>query len=259
MKKVLPFLLILALVLCCGCGKAQPRDTKTIITEIIDTYSATPDASLEKLFTELKTRDENKAQLWTQILDFWKSADKATINENALPENLPGDDSLCLVILGFELNADGTMQDELIGRLQVALQCAGQYPNACVLCTGGGTAANNPDVTEAGLMADWMLEHGLDESRLLIENRSTTTMENALYSYDILQREQPQVRSLAIITSSYHIVWGSVLYESVLLMTNGESAEEQIHVVSNAAYPFSNEKYADARGYLTMQLKSLLS
>ena len=91
-----------------------------------------------------------------------------------------------LTVLGFELNDDGTMQDELIGRLTVALACAEQYPNAYVICTGGGTAKDNPDVTEGGLMGEWMLEHGLDKDRLIIEDQSHTTAENASNSYDIL-------------------------------------------------------------------------
>ena len=41
------------------------------------------------------------------------------------------------------------MKDELLGRLNVALSCAERYPKAYVLCTGGGTARNSPDATEA--------------------------------------------------------------------------------------------------------------
>jgi len=55
------------------------------------------------------------------------------INKDSLPGNLPGDDSLALVILGQGLNADGSMKDELIRRLKVGLDCSEQYPNAYVV------------------------------------------------------------------------------------------------------------------------------
>lgn len=96
-----------------------------------------------------------------------------------LPENLPQDDSLALVILGGGLNADGSMKDELIRRLNVGLDCAEQYPNAYVVCTGGATAKENKDVTEAGQMGAWLLENGLEEDRLILEDRSRSTIENA--------------------------------------------------------------------------------
>ena len=57
-----------------------------------------------------------------------------------------------LVILGQRLKADGSMKDELIRRLKVGLDVSEQYPNAYVVCTGGGTAKENKEVTEAGQM-----------------------------------------------------------------------------------------------------------
>ena len=74
-------------------------------------------------------------------MDYWNYANnELQVNVDTLPDNLPDGDNLVLAVLGFELNDDGTMQDELIERLTVALNCAEQYPNAYVLCTGGGTA-----------------------------------------------------------------------------------------------------------------------
>ena len=44
------------------------------------------------------------------------------VNVDVLPDGLPNDDSLCITVLGFALNDDGTMKDELVGRLQTDLQ-----------------------------------------------------------------------------------------------------------------------------------------
>ena len=67
---------------------------------------------------------------------------------------------LLWIVLGFQLNPDGTMKDELIERLNVALASAGKYKNAYVVCTGGGTAAENESATEAGEMSKWLEQHG---------------------------------------------------------------------------------------------------
>lgn len=97
------------------------------------------------------------------------------------------------------------MQPELVGRLRTALTCAKQYPEAMVLCTGGGTTYLNRSTSEAQQMGKWLTAHGLDERRLILEDQSLTTAENARFSAGILYREQPQITSAAIVTSTYHI------------------------------------------------------
>lgn len=106
-------------------------------------------------------------------MDYWSYVNTdMPVNLNVAPDGLAQDDSLCIVILGFALNSDGTMKDELIGRLETGLASAEKYPNAYVVVTGGGTAAGNPNVTEGGLMGEWLLEHGLDEERLIVEDQA---------------------------------------------------------------------------------------
>ncbi len=72
-----------------------------------------------------------------------------------------------VVILGFQLNPDGSMKDELIERLKVGLKSAEKYPNAYIVCTGGGTAAENAEATEAGEMAKWLEEQGVAKERII--------------------------------------------------------------------------------------------
>ena len=180
-------------------------------------------------------------------MDYWKYANTdLTVNIDKLPDNLSDKNNLALVVLGFELNDDGTMKDELIGRLNVALACSKQYKNAYVICTGGGTAKNNKKVTEAGLMGDWLIKHGLDKNRLIIENKSLTTAQNAEFSYGIVLKKYPEINSVAIISSSYHIAWGSLLFEAEFMKYAMENDVPEIHVVSNAAYKTSNETYKES-------------
>lgn len=63
-----------------------------------------------------------------------------------------------------------------------ALASAQKYPNAYVAVTGGGTAKNNPNVIEADQMEAWMIANGLDENRLIVENKSKSTVQNAQFT-----------------------------------------------------------------------------
>ena len=223
------------------------RTDKEVIQDIIiyhGCYGDKADAKVTELLNELRSIDSRKGKLWTDIMDYWDYANnELEVNIDKLPDNLPNDDTMALTVLGFELNDEGTMQDELIGRLTVALACAEQYPNAYVICTGGGTAKNNPDVTEGGLMGEWLLEHGLDEKRLIIEDKSHTTAENASNSYDILLKDYPQVNSVVLISSSYHIAWGSLLFESAFMRSASEKQSPEIHVISNCSCQIENDIY----------------
>ena len=228
-----------------ACSKAP--SSGELIEEIITyhgCYGDQADAKVDALLTELGRQDSRQGELWTEIMDYWDYANNdLQVNVDTLPDDLPGGDNLVLAVLGFELNDDGTMQDELVSRLTVALHCAEQYPNAYVLCTGGGTAKNNPDVTEGGLMGEWMLENGLDPERLIVEDQSRTTAENASNSYDILLRDYPQVDSVVLISSSYHIAWGSLLFESAFLKSASEKQTPEIHVISNCSCMVENDIY----------------
>ena len=96
-------------------------------------------------------------------MDLWETP--VTVND-ALPDGLPEDDTLCLVALGFHLNSDGTMREELIERLKVLLAESRKYPNAVIVCTGGPTAAGDPDAMARLAQSEAALGGAL--SRLLV-------------------------------------------------------------------------------------------
>ena len=200
----------------------------------------------EKLLEELKAADAGQGNLWEDIMDYWEYVDTdLVINTEALPEGLPEDDSFAVVILGAALYEDGSMKDELTGRLRVGLDCAGQYPNAYVVCTGGGTAKENRDVTEAEKMGNWLLENGLEDNRLILEDQSMSTIENARYTLEKLREDYPQVSAAAIVSSDYHVARASLLFETAALMMAEEGEEPEVQVISNCAYPDPDKDYTE--------------
>ncbi len=182
----------------------------------------------EEALSSLASLDPSLGEKWTRIMDLWEAP--VTVNAE-LPDGLPEDDSLCLVGLGFQLNPDGTMRDELIERLKVMRAAAEKYPNAVIVCTGGGTASGNPSATEAGRMAEWLESQGVDPARLIVEDRSLTTAQNAVFTFDILAEKYPRVRQIAIISSDYHIATGTLLFGAEEILR-----DSGIKVVSNASW-----------------------
>ena len=55
-------------------------------------------------------------------------------------------------------------------------------------------------------MADWLIAHGVDESRIYREDRSTSTQENFAYSEEIMAELGLDAGdTFAFVTNDYHI------------------------------------------------------
>ncbi len=214
--------------------------TDLLIEDMLVTYGYygnEADSYVAGILDQIEDDDPMEADKWDMIMDMWAGLyDGTDVNYDLLPSNLSDTDRMCIVVLGFQLNPDGSMRDELIHRLEVALACAEQYPDAYIACTGGGTAANNEDATEAGRMADWLISHGLESDRVIVEDRSQTTAQNAIFTLGILSREYPQVDRIAIVSSDYHIATAEILFEAESILMARDSGNIPFDVVSNAAY-----------------------
>lgn len=238
MKKwawILVFVLLLGFV-CWGIRAQQnqggsPRTEAEIIQELVQGYVLVPTVN-EKLLAELGRVNRDSADKWWEIMERWTESDSAMpVNMGVLPDGLADSNQLCIIVLGFQLNPDGSMQQELIGRLECARKSAEKYPKSYILCTGGGTAAAS-SITEAEAMAAWLRENGIPAQRILLENQSLTTAENAIYTHRLLSQQYPQITQAAIVSSDYHIPWATIVFQSQFIL--GGSA---ITLETNAAYP----------------------
>ncbi len=184
----------------------------------------------------LKDYAPDLGEAWGGIMEFWDYANtRMELQYEGLPDDLPGDDSLCIVVLGFQLQPEGDMAMEMLGRCELALKAAEKYPNAFLAVTGGGTAFRNHEVTEAGVMADWFLARGIAPERLILEDSSSTTDQNARYTLQILTERYPQVKSLVIVSSDYHLPLGCLLFTEASLLYGCETGRAPFKVVSNLA------------------------
>ena len=211
-------ILIACLCLCLlgGSVPAAQAAEETNPQRLLADYCADPDGSAEKIEARLDALEaESPAEgaLWRRIMTDWARLNEAGFEDHrVLPDDLPQDDSLCIVVFGYGLGADGSIQPELEDRLYVALNAARQYPNAYVAVTGGQTS-EVAGVTEGGQMAVWLRAQGVAESRLIVEDQALSTTQNAANTYKLLMSAYPQVKTLAVVTSDYHVACAGVLLQ----------------------------------------------
>ena len=102
------------------------------------------------------------------------------------------------IVLGMALE-NGVPQKDLIFRLDTAQRYLEEYPAATLILTGG-----NPDksgLTEAAVMRELLMERGIPEERMILEDKATTTRENFTNSAQLLGTAKP----IILISSNYHM------------------------------------------------------
>lgn len=214
-----------------------PEDLTAQLLAYYTTYQENAQTDISRLVTDLTGLSEPQGEAWGKIMDFWSYANtEMDIPIGVLPDDLPDDDSLCIVVLGYQLSAIGTLRAELVGRLEVALASAEKYPNAYILCTGGATASQNKRKTEAGQMAAWLIRHGISQERIIQEPQAFSTVSNATYSCKLLSESYPQVTSLALVSSDYHVALGSIYLYTQAMVNTYESGTSPLEFVGCAAY-----------------------
>ncbi len=114
-----------------------------------------------------------------------------------------------LVILGSGLEGE-TPSVSLLERLRTGAGYLRKYPDTTVIVTGG--QGRGEDITEAEAMRRYLVKNGIDESRIIMEPRATSTMENFRFSRQLIEeRTGGHAGEITFITNKYHIFRSRIL------------------------------------------------
>ena len=237
-KRLLAIVLTLCLILPLPVSAASAMgQLESHAVSLIQYYLHHQEAATDVIWDitrQMKEQDPRQGAVWEKIMFDWAWINnEMQIYEGALPDGLPQDDSLCMVVMGFGLKPDGSIRPELEDRLEVTLSSALKYPHAYILVTGGQTGAVD-GITEAGQMAAWLQKKGLDSSRIIQEKQSLSTTANAVNSYKLLTRSYPSVTKIAVITSDYHITQSCAMFAAMSNYQAGYKGGRQLELVGNA-------------------------
>lgn len=113
------------------------------------------------------------------------------------PDSLPQSD--IVIVLGAGLRGD-QLSLTLRYRMETALAYLQQHPHLQVIVSGGRGPGET--ISEAAAMRNFLLEQGIANARIIVEERSTSTYENLLYSRDLLPKN---TKKSLIVTSDFHM------------------------------------------------------
>ena len=101
-----------------------------------------------------------------------------------------------MIVLGAAVWGE-SMSWTLQNRMETALVYLRANPQTKVIVSGG--QGPGEDVTEASVMKKFLLENGIDPSRVLLEDQSTSTAENIRFSKKLLSGNRA-----VLVTNDFH-------------------------------------------------------
>lgn len=210
--------------------------------------------SYKNSISKLKQIDSRKANEYLQKLETTDSVIDEKLN-TAPPANLPQKDH-AIVILGYALAEDGSMREPLIERLKAGIAIAKQYPNSKIIVSGG---VPKQGITEADAMSNWLQTQGIEKDRIILENKSTDTVENALFSTEKLEKEG--IKDVTLVTSASHMRRALTVFNEAsdfYAELNGKNSDRNFTNVVFLDYPSIEEAQKVSKDEVLVIYRDLL-
>ncbi len=134
----------------------------------------------------------------------------------------PSDNLDYIIVLGAQVR--GTrITKSLKKRLETACDYLERNPDTVAVVSGGQGIGE--DISEAQAMYDYLIEHGINEERIIIEDKSTSTQENIELSMDIIYNTENAVQpDIGIVTNNFHVYRATAVCEKMGYQVQGVSA-----------------------------------
>ena len=105
-----------------------------------------------------------------------------------------------IIVLGSQVKPSGPALVTRY-RLDEAYRYAAENPETIIIVSGG--QGSNEPASEASVMRDYLIAKGIDESRILMEDKSTNTSENLQFCSTLYPELTDS--SVGIVSSNFHI------------------------------------------------------
>ncbi len=128
-----------------------------------------------------------------------------------------------VIVLGARLYGD-IPSPALLERLKIAKVYLLENKEVKVVVSGG--QGLNEDIAEAHAMEKYLVDNGIEKSRIIIEDKSTSTFENLRLSLDkIREVDDKENIKILIVSNKYHIFRSKLLAKRLGLIPYGLPAK----------------------------------
>lgn len=147
-----------------------------------------------------------------------------------------------IIVLGAGIKGE-QVPPLLASRIDQGIEILKKNPKALLIMSGG--QGKGEDIPEGEAMARYAINKGIDESKIIIEDKSTNTKENLLFSSKRMTKESPRV---GLVTTSYHVFRALILAKDLGIRCIGFGSVTKWYFTLNALI-------REFIGYLSMTWK----
>ena len=141
-----------------------------------------------------------------------------------------------VIILGCKIRNDGSLTNLLKSRIDKALDFRNKQLDSTgkdlVFVPSGGKGSDEV-MSESLAMKKYLLDKGIKEKNILIEDKSKNTLENFKYSSKIIKSKNKNA-NIAFSTNKYHVFRAGIYATSLDLAVEGMGSNTRLYYLINA-------------------------
>lgn len=165
-----------------------------------------------------------------------------------------------MIILGCQIKKDGTLTPLLKGRVDKAIEFRNKQLNSTgkdlIFIPSGGQGSDEV-ISEAEAMKKYLLEQGIKEKNILIENKSKSTYENIKFSNKLIKNKDANI---AFSTTNYHVFRAGLLATEQGLILEGIGSKTKSYFWINAFIrEFVGTLYSEKKKHIIVLISILIA
>lgn len=139
-----------------------------------------------------------------------------------------------MIILGCKIKKDGTLTPLLKGRVDKAIEFRNNQlktNNKDLIFIPSGGKGKDEIISEAESIKNYLLDQGIKEKNILMENKSTNTYENIKFSNKLIKNKKSNI---AFSTTNYHVLRAGLIATEQGLKIEGIGSKTKSYFWINA-------------------------
>jgi len=117
------------------------------------------------------------------------------------------------ILLGAGIGKDGSITPVGLERVELAVLLFSKGYFDAIISSGGNTSREIPEKIEAKIMSSFLERKGVPQQKIILEYKSKNTLQNALYSKDIVEKKG--FRKILVITSDFHMERALMIFRNM--------------------------------------------
>jgi uncharacterized SAM-binding protein YcdF (DUF218 family) len=141
-----------------------------------------------------------------------------------------------VIILGCMVGKDGSLTPLLKSRVDKAIEFAKKQKEETgkdIIFIPSGGKGKDEVISEAEAMKKYLLKQGIKRKNIIIENKSTSTIENMKYSNSIIIKAKKDAK-ISFSTTNYHVFRSGVIASNMGIDCEGMGSKTKWYYYTNA-------------------------